>query len=121
VLGSAQVDLPTGFKTDLRQETLIKLTFKDCAIQPNELQFAISQFAIAHSSKHRRQLWNVPAGQGKSRIMHSMALIALTMKNASKVHFLFENSHLMNRDQRDFDRYWKYNKTIFEGRVFYHH
>jgi hypothetical protein len=50
-----------------------------------------------------------------------MALIALTMKNAAKVHFLYENSHLMNRDQRDFDKYWKYNNTIFDGRVFYHY
>jgi hypothetical protein len=52
--------------------------------------------------------------------MHSMALIALTMNNATKVHFLYENSHLMKRDERDFDRYWQYNSSIFDDRVFYH-
>jgi hypothetical protein len=48
----------------------------------------------------------VPSGQGKSRITATAAAIALTLDMFTKVHLVFENKHLMERDQQDFEDYW---------------
>jgi hypothetical protein len=47
--------LPTRYATDLRLvDAQFNSAFSNCGIRPNELQFAIAQFAIAYSVKHRR-------------------------------------------------------------------
>jgi hypothetical protein len=44
------------YASDLRkgQHSLYNATFHHCGNKPNNLQFSIAQFAIAHSKKYRR-------------------------------------------------------------------
>jgi preprotein translocase subunit SecA len=57
-------------------------------------------------AKQQRQLWCVPSGQGKSRISATAAAIAYMIGIVEKVHMVFENDHLMQRDKKDFNIYW---------------
>jgi hypothetical protein len=40
--------------------------------------------------------------------MAAMALIVLLQDDATKVHFVFGNRFLMDRDVKDFGKYWSY-------------
>jgi hypothetical protein len=48
----------------------------------------------------------VPSGQGKARIMATAAAIAFISKLVTKVHFVFPDKHLMERDREEFKFYW---------------
>jgi hypothetical protein len=68
---------------------------------PNKANF--KQLGLAHSSigasrKAERQLWCVPSGEGKSRIMAFSALLGLETGSFKKVHSIYANRHLMERD-----------------------
>jgi hypothetical protein len=43
-------------------------------------------------------LYVVPSGFGKSRIAFAIAFIALELKAVKKVHMVFENKYLLERD-----------------------
>jgi preprotein translocase subunit SecA len=48
-------------------------------------------------------MWVVPSGQGKSRIAATTAFIILQLcEDTPKVHLVFENQYLMERDRADF-------------------
>jgi hypothetical protein len=76
--------------------------FHEAGIAPNRLQLAIAQCAVGIVSKCKKQMWSVQAGQGKGRIMAAIALILLMEKVTSKVHLVFDNQHLLQRDQQQF-------------------
>lgn len=48
------------------------------------------------------QLWSIPSGQGKSRILATIALILLLTASTAKVHIVFDSWHLMDRDVKEF-------------------
>lgn len=78
----------------------------------------MGKFAICILPKNKKQLYSLHAGTGKSRIQATIALYALLANTAEKVHFVFPNDHLMNRDQRLYKAYFELSS--FSVRVFYH-
>lgn len=85
--------------------------------KPNNRQFALAQYCIGKLYTCQRQLWVVPSGQGKSRIAATAAAIGLMCEMFSKVHMVFENQHLL---QRDFVDYWMmlgYDETRIEYHI----
>ena len=83
---------------------------------PNKRQFALAQYCIGLLAKEPRQLWCVPSGQGKGRIEHTTALLALYLGMYSKVHIVYDCEQLKKRDTDDFDGYL----GLIEGEVEYH-
>jgi hypothetical protein len=74
--------------------------------RPNNKQFALAQYCVANLASNPRQLWCVPWGGGKSRIVPTAGVIAYLTKTATEIHIVYENKHLMQRDQSDFVCYW---------------
>ena len=66
------------------------------------MQFAIAQICLQLTWSYHRQLHLVAGGQGKSRIAALIALLALLVKKFSKVHLVFTNQRLMQKDKSDF-------------------
>jgi hypothetical protein len=48
----------------------------------------------------------VPSGQGKSRIEAMCAAIEKLIRPSTKVHLVYENTHLMERDKANFELLW---------------
>ncbi len=72
---------------------------------PNKLQFALAQYAALRTPSINHQLWKVPAGQGKSRISHVMALLLFMsgLLLPGMVHMVFPTERLMVRDRDEFE------------------
>jgi hypothetical protein len=70
----------------LLHETPNKANFK---------QLGLAHYSIGASRKVEKQLWCVPSGDGKSRIMVFSALLGLKTGMFKKVHLLYANKHLM--------------------------
>jgi hypothetical protein len=51
-------------------------------------------------------MWVVPAGQGKSRITHSIALFLLLTGAASHIYMVFSSKRLMLRDLQEYTYFW---------------
>jgi hypothetical protein len=52
-------------------------------------------------------MWVVPAGQGKSRITHSIALFLLLTGAAPHIYMVFSSKRLMDRDLEEYTYFWK--------------
>jgi len=52
-------------------------------------------------------MWVVPAGQGKSRITHSIALFLLLTGAVSHIYMIFSSERLMSRDLEEYAYFWK--------------
>jgi hypothetical protein len=52
-------------------------------------------------------MWVVPAGQGKSRITHSIALFLLLTGAVPHIYMVFSSDRLMNRDLEEYTYFWK--------------
>ena len=75
---------------------------------PNNLQLAVAFCAVQLLEKHHKQFHTWVGGGGKSRIMATIGLLALTyLKKYRKVHFVFCNKLLLEKDQPDFTDVWK--------------
>jgi hypothetical protein len=61
----------------------------------NFKQLGLAHYVIGGSRKVQRQLWCVPSGEGKSRIMVFSALLGLKTGMFKKVHLVYANKHLM--------------------------
>jgi late competence protein required for DNA uptake (superfamily II DNA/RNA helicase) len=46
------------------------------------------------------------AGSGKSRMQGALVLMAALTKFAPKIHVVFPDEHLLNRDKADFEALW---------------
>lgn len=81
---------------DFREEDkLVKLALKEMRNPPNELQLSIATCAVQLLSKYDKQFFAWEGGQGKSRIMASIGLLALaTNTRFKKVRFIFSNKLL---------------------------
>jgi hypothetical protein len=82
----------------LLHETPNKANFK---------QLGLAHYSIGASRRVERQLWCVPSGDGKSRIMIFDALLGLKTGMFKKVHLIYANKHLMERDKADFEGLWR--------------
>ena len=70
-------------------------------------QLGLAHYSIGASRRVERQLWCVPSGDGKSRIMAFNALLGLKTGMFKKVHLIYANKHLMERDKADFENLWR--------------
>ena len=82
----------------LLHETPNKANFK---------QLGLAHYSIGASRRVERQLWCVPSGDGKSRIMIFDALLGLKTSMFKKAHLIYANKHLMERDKADFEDLWR--------------
>jgi hypothetical protein len=81
---------------------LISNLLKECANGPNNMQMAIAQCSLGLARTYPKQIQVVKGGQGKSRIAATIAFLALQTKEANKVHIIFTNSVLLEKDKTDF-------------------
>ena len=58
----------------------------------------MSQYCIGKMAENQRQLWCIPWGQGKSRILATTAAIAYMVGVVETVYIVHENKHLVERD-----------------------
>ena len=66
---------------------------------PNTKQFSIALAASRLIATVPRQMWHIPPGQGKSRVVASIALILLESKtNVKTIHILHCNELLKRKD-----------------------
>ena len=56
---------------------LLEDYFSVARVRPDNMQTSIAMFAVASLQRRPKQLWQVPSGQGKSRILATAALHAL--------------------------------------------
>ena len=64
-------------------------------------------------------MWHIPPGQGKSRVVATIALILLETKtNVKTVHILHCNKLLRRKEETDFDDFYK---TMTKGEKVIHH
>ncbi len=84
------------------------MVLRTSKLEPNNLQFALAQYAAIRAISVSHQLWTIPTGQGKSRISHTMALLLLsTGLLRDHVHMVFPTERLMDRDRDEFAQFWK--------------
>jgi hypothetical protein len=76
-------------------------TFHETGLGPNNWQLATAEYIVANSSSHshRKQIWTVASGMGKSRIAATIALILLLKHNVQKVYMVFDQAELLQRDR----------------------
>ena len=82
-------------------EDLCKTTWRDLKMQPpnaNQLGVAIAA-ALDLESKHKRQLWDVPPGLGKSRIIGALAVFLKTRKKPCDISIVFPSEILLETDR----------------------
>lgn len=73
--------------------------FDYAGLKPDNMQWAIGAFAVASVHRKPKQVWQIFAGQGKSRIIAAAATYALTEKDVPNVHFVYPTAHLKVRDK----------------------
>ncbi len=76
--------------------------FECMGVKPDNMQYSIAAYAVASLHKRPKQVWEIFAGQGKSRMIASAALDALVETNTGNVHIVFPTAHLMKRDQNTY-------------------
>ena len=87
-------------------------------VKPDNMQYAIGAYAVASLHKRPKQIWEIFAGQGKSRCIASAALYALGETACENVHFVFPTAHLMERDQQTYKVH--FDCTDHQDHVHYH-
>lgn len=85
-----------------------------------QIALAISAAHLAKGTFHNRTLWELPAGSGKSRVIACLAFILLLTGKAQKIHIVFPNSALMNRDKKDYASYFTTVDPPLTDKVVYH-
>ena len=99
--------------TDLHHiDSRFKRTLHKVLNGPNALQFANAQYAALSLRDRSKQMWCISSGQGKSRVLATIALILLLAGSTTKVHLVFDSIHLMQRDQREFSHWFELNGIL---------
>jgi hypothetical protein len=80
----------------------IALLLKEIDIVPSALQYALAAFSVIYTTKKPKQVYSFHAGLGKSLIMSLAGLYAIQQCQVPTVHFVFPNTHLMERDKQEF-------------------
>ena len=74
--------------------------------KPIEMQLGIAMYTTLTSLRNKHQLHTYPAGIGKDRIIHAIALYLLTHNLAKRVKLYTSSSNLSRRDRSDFEDYF---------------
>jgi len=85
--------------------------------KPNATQLAVAVYAVGLYEKQERQLWQLPAGTGKSRVIAAAALAWAKVNKNGLVHIVVPNELLCQRDTATFSDLWRLGDI--EGRVKY--
>ncbi|CDW85309.1 UNKNOWN [Stylonychia lemnae] len=102
----AKYDQLTDLKDDitLSDDDIFNMILENIDIKSNNKQFTLAQYCVAKLySFITRQLWVVLSGQGKSRISAGIAMTALLWGSVTKIHMVFPNEKLKERDMKDFE------------------
>ena len=84
-----QVALPQPYMMNqVEKDDLLKQVFKESPFPPNNLQVAVAQTAAFGLGKYPRQIWQVGAGQGKSRISAAIPVFLRLAKTPVKRIFI---------------------------------
>jgi len=78
----------------------------------------VAAYSVFVLPKFYHQMWQLPAGTGKSRVIATAALVWAKNTKAGKVHIVTPNELLKKRDESAFAKLWGYGQI--EGRVVYH-
>lgn len=105
ILAYGPVDMPFS-KTLFGPGSPLGLIIHETKNKPNNKQLGLAQYCLGLAQKVEKQLWCVYSGDGKSRIMAYSALTGLGTGMFQKVHLVFDNEHLMERDKKDFEDLW---------------
>ena len=71
---------------------------------PNNLQMAVAQIAYCLAGIYTKQLYVLPCGSGKSRVMAAVTLLLLHLvPSAKKIHLVYANDILKHKDLVDFE------------------
>ena len=68
-------------------------------MQPSHHQFAVAIAAVVNFEHHKRQVWDQPAGTGKSRTLASMVYAFYKLANKTKFNVYFANQEQIDNDQ----------------------
>lgn len=98
-------------------KTTFANVFHTSKLGPNNLQFAIAQYATGKTYAIPHQIWTIPAGQGKSRVSHAMALLALALGLVPRVFMVFCNNRLRDRDLEEYAQFWELSG--YQNKIFY--
>jgi superfamily II DNA or RNA helicase len=95
--------------TDLRElHPKLMHALRKAAAPPNNMQLGMAQVLAQLSKINRRQIVVMAGGHGKSRVAATAALILLlTDSSVGKVHLVFPNKLLLEKDRLDFADLWK--------------
>ena len=74
--------------------------------KPNGMQEGIALYSAANFLDERRQLWQLPSGMGKSRIIPALSLHLLNHFSSSKVIIFTSHKGLLARDQEAYADYF---------------
>ena len=74
---------------------------------PNPTQLAVAVYAVGMLTTKRHQLWSLPAGTGKSRIIACAALVYLKTRLLGQVHIVIPSKLLKDRDENMFALLWE--------------
>jgi len=57
------------------------------------------------------QIWDLPGGMGKSRVVATMGLMLLLFGGYKRVHFVYPTESLKVREEEEFADYWAKSGT----------
>ena len=73
-------------------------------LKPDNMQYSIATYAVSSLHRRPKQMCQIFAGQGKSRIIATAAIHALTERDIPNVHIVYPSAHLMERDKRSYEQ-----------------
>lgn len=98
------------------QNSLVNIVLRMAKSGPNDIQTCIAAYAILKLNQSPSQMWDLLGGMGKSRVIHTMALMLL-LQGYKRVHIVLPTQSLMNREMDEFKDFFRGNES---GRVLYH-
>jgi len=103
------VGLKVGFlNANLREgKSIVESTLQYFESRPNPTQLAVAIYAVGLSEKRYKQLWQLPAGTGKSRVIATAALVWAKANVGGNIHIVIPNELLHARDEATFKNLWR--------------
>jgi len=113
------VKLNKGFiNATLRDgKSVVETTLQYFDSQPNPTQLAVAIYSVGLSEKKLKQLWQLPAGTGKSRVIATAALVWAKTNPRGNIVIVIPNELLHARDEATFKNLWRLGNI--EDRVRY--
>ena len=118
-LESQNIKLSKPFLTAMLRDgnSSVEAALKYFHCKPNATQLAVAVYAVGLLEKNAHQLWQLPAGTGKSRVIAAAALVWAKTNREGLVHIVIPHELLCKRDTATFADLWKLGDV--ENRVRY--